>query len=347
MAGRPPEELIERFVEDSFKLDSYGLSQKYKRAISTISEWRQHCRRHLGLVVGHGPRALTVEHGEAKFTIKQPAADAIERMEKAAIALRRSAEDLDIHETEAEWEFGDLPIMLLFWGDWQLGDESVIMETFLKDKELIINTPGLFFIGMGDYKSNLKRAPFKSSETDILPPGWQDMLVLRYAQELKGKALGWLTGCHDMFELRTDTDFVARIAELSEAKHLWHQATFNLLFPGAVYTGVARHKAGRESGLNTTNAQRALYENHGNPDIVALAHKHFAELHHKGKYDKTSETVWVRSGSYLWKGEYGQRLGTYWTEAVFPGIILMPDREKMLPFRDFKDGLSVLEKLRA
>lgn len=288
-----------------------------------------------------------VTHEDVVMHLKQPREQAIGEIERAVIALAKAGEDMEIKEIEVALEFS-APAMIVFWGDWHIGDKACLLQKLLDDKEVILTTEGVYFIGMGDYRCNLTRAPFRSSNREILPPGWQDMLALRYAEELRGKALGWLAGCHDFWQVvQGDVDFLPLLCERSEAHHLWHQAIVNLEFPNARYRGVVRHKASRESNINTTNAQRAMYERWGNPDFVALGHKHYGDLQFKGKADKCGETAWVRSGTYLWMGEWSQRLGDYFTEAVFPGIVFWAGGEKMMPFRDFKDGLPLLKQLRA
>jgi len=45
LAGRIPNELIERFLSDCGKLDTYELAQRYHKSQSTIREWKQQLRR--------------------------------------------------------------------------------------------------------------------------------------------------------------------------------------------------------------------------------------------------------------------------------------------------------------
>jgi hypothetical protein len=346
MAGRCPDHLVEQFAADTHLYTSRELCEKYQRSNSCICDWRKDVGDR-GFDVAFGPDRTIVQHGDVQFDVIHPGDNTIQDIEAALITLRRAGRKREIREAEAVFTFGSKPVMIVPWGDWHIGEKAMVLEQFQADKALIMETDGVFFIGMGDYKCNQGRAPFKAVNQELLPPGWQDMLVLGYAQELKGKALGWLIGCHDYWELHlSDRDFVSVMCERSEAKHLWHQAQVSLVFDGVVYQGIVRHKARRESILNTTNAQRAVYETWNNPDFVAIAHKHFADLQHKGKADKIGETVWVRSGCYVFRDEYGQRLGDYETEAIYPGIIFMPNQPKMVPFRNFKDGLAELTALR-
>jgi hypothetical protein len=343
MAGRPPDRILHEFVRDSHALTSKELCQKYRRAASTISEWRQYCRG-IDLEIGYGPKSVTVTQADVEFDLPDSEGD-LEAIESALLAMNRAALGLRrSREPNAVFRFSDTPVMIVFWGDWHIGSGD--LSLFLEDLQIIITTPGIKFIGMGDYKSNLLNATFRTLNADLVTPGFQDFLIIkRYAPQLRETALGYLIGCHDYWDLFHNRDFVGDLAQESMAKHLGHFAYLELLFPDASYRGIAQHKPRRESGLNTTNAQRALYENEGNPDFIAVAHKHFADLEIKERRDG-GETVWIRSGSYLIQDEYGQRIGGYWGEPIFPGIIFLPDREQMLPYRDFKQGLPRLSLLR-
>jgi predicted phosphodiesterase len=60
MAGSIPDELIEKFVRDSFRYSNAELAQIYQRTISTIKDWKVELRGK-GYKVGRGPDPATPE----------------------------------------------------------------------------------------------------------------------------------------------------------------------------------------------------------------------------------------------------------------------------------------------
>jgi hypothetical protein len=342
MAGKPSIDVLDVFLADSHSLTTQELALKYKRSQTTIKDWRAYCRQE-GLDVGH-IIARPVTKGEVEFDVPE-IEHSVDIIEEALLANARAQKALyAVKEEDVLFKFGNMPVMITFWGDWHVGQAG--LELFLADLELVSEQDGVYTIGMGDYKGNMARAPFRTTDGELIRPGWQDRLLAeRYMPATKEFMLGLLVGCHDHWDLSHDVEFMEVLCKAACAKHLWHQSTVELIFDNAGYRGVVRHKARRESSLNTTNPQRAIYENYGYPDFIAIAHKHFADLKVQPRTDK-GETVWVRSGSYLDLDEYAQRLVGQGGEAVFPGIIFLPDQEQMIPYRDFKLGLARLQTLR-
>ena len=54
MPGRPPDDLVWEFAQDTFTLTTDGLARKYNIAERTVRDWRLHCKRQLSLQVGYG-----------------------------------------------------------------------------------------------------------------------------------------------------------------------------------------------------------------------------------------------------------------------------------------------------
>lgn len=345
MAGRPSEEILEGFIQDSHALTTEELCGKYHRAKSTISEWRQYARAK-GHDVGLGPSPTTVYQEDVEFDLPFEE-DALEGIQDALTAMGKATRLTSRRkEAHATFRFEAMPVMVVFWGDWHIGGEGDL-ELFLGDLEILTSTPGVKVVGMGDYKHNVSRAPFVLDIVDLIRPGWQDALIVRrYMPMLTGHVLGLLMGNHDFWDHRHDVPFIEEACRACQAKYLWHQCKLEFIFPSAVYEGIVRHKPRRESSLNTTNAQRALYENQGNPDFIAVAHRHYADLHQKRRTDG-GQTIWLRSGTYSPSDEYTQRVIGHEGDTIFPGIIFLPDRALMLPYWDFKQGLPRLSLLRS
>ncbi len=264
-------------------------------------------------------------------------------MVKATIAKTR----LSTQQTDARLTINEqAPVGLIFTGDWHIGCDGTDYAQLEHDIDVWRNTPGLYTIGMGDYKDNyVTGAPPGGGFHASAPPGVQSQLVFFQAMKLKDKALAWCKGCHDDWDERqTNRDFIQELAEKTDAINLWHGGVLYITLGSEVYKVAARHKFPFASNLNTTNSQRQLFHSVGGADIVAIGHLHYNDL--QMKTQSGIRTVWFRSGSYKVGDEYGQKIGGYAGEPIQPMAILLPDQHKVIAYPDYRDGLDHLALLR-
>lgn len=265
--------------------------------------------------------------------------EALKRVNKCALACdtKQTTATIRINETK--------PIAIAFWGDWHKGAIGIDYDQFDADKEIIRDTDGLYFGGGGDYKDNYHAIKMSSTSDQIAPPGMQDLLVKHDFEDVGHKCL-WITrGCHDDWDHQTDDrDFVSELCHIADAVNLWHGGIITLQFGTQKYKIMHRHKYKNESALNTTNAQRNMANDFGLCDVYALAHKHYADMHHTKRMG--ADVAYLRSGSYKRYDEYGQKLAGYEAELAVPVVIFFPDAHRMMPFKKLKDGIEILRLLR-
>lgn len=239
----------------------------------------------------------------------------------------------------------DKPILLNLWGDWHLGAKGVDYKQHDEDEELINETEGSYFIGMGDYKDNGNGFVIpQSPQENTISTDMQDKIVERKFQRTADKWLAVIRGCHDDWDKRNaNKDFVQNLCDITNSINLWHGGIVNLSVGDAEYRIGVRHKYKNESGLNTTNTQRSFVNEFGQCDIVGVGHKHFCEVHHLSRMGE--ETVYMRSGTYKLYDEYGQKLAGYEGAYGVPSCILYPDKKLIIPFRDLKNAVKVFRGL--
>lgn len=266
--------------------------------------------------------------------------DAMVKATAAKHRLSTQQTDAQIHIDEAK------PIGLVFTGDWHIGCDGTDYAQLEQDTTTWAETPGLYIVGMGDYKDNyVTGSPPGGAFHASAPPDVQSKLVFWIAEKLKAKALAWCKGCHDDWDERqTNRDFVQELAERTDAVNLWHGGILYLTVGSETYKVAARHKYPFASALNTTNSQRNLFNNIGGADVVAIGHLHYNDMQMKTVAGQ--RTVWFRSGSYKVLDEYGQKLGGYSGEPIQPMAILFPDTHKIIAYPDYRDGLDHLRFLR-
>jgi hypothetical protein len=264
--------------------------------------------------------------------------------------LNQSITDMDTKQTKTTIRLsGDKPIGIAHWGDWHLGAQGIAYESFERDKQDIIGTDGVFFIGMGDYKENQKPTVISSgTHEQIATTDLQDKLVVNFMSELNSKALALIRGCHDDWDMRINKyDFVEHLCsrDVADCVNLWHGGEINIELGEQSYKINARHKSKGNSDLNTTNPQRRLLDEKGIADVFAVAHLHYPDLGNPRRQSR--DVVYLRSGSYKKYDEYGQKINGYEGHEGVPLLIYFPDRHEVLPFRNLQRGLECLTYLRS
>lgn len=267
----------------------------------------------------------------------------VEDLINKTIALQCSIDNMSTKQTKLSLAIKDnKPIGIGFWSDWHLGAKGTDHLQWKKDVDIINHLKGFYYFGNGDY-CNLAINNNNQGEhfDEILKPE-QQILMARYGLErTKDKALGLVRGCHpDRIYSLTGTDLMEDFCGVAECANLWHGAEVKLQVGDIEYELRIRHKAPSESPINTTNAQRKQCERHGEADIVALAHLHYPDVEHRPFQGR--DAIFLRSGTYKYWDEFGQKLdglkGTY----GIPMVVLYPKEKRMVAFKDFDMGIKFL-----
>ena len=294
-------------------------------------------------------RARKARKGNIEYEDKrsEPTEAEISQLYSALINLDTAISNTDTKQTKTTFRIDDnKPIGICHWGDWHFYCRGGDYKQFDKDKKAILDTEGLYFIGMGDYKDNhLPTVHPNGVFEQIATPGIQDLLVKSIFEEVGEKCIAIIRGCHDDWDKRMgDKDFVATLCSASNAVNLWHGGGLNLKLGDQAYKIRARHKYKFESGLNTTNSQRRLLDMFGPADVIAVAHKHFPDFQTLDRMGQ--KVVYLRSGSYKAYDELGQKLAGYVGHWGVPMCVYYPDKHKITPFPDLYEGITYLNAVR-
>jgi hypothetical protein len=343
-----PAEIIEPFTHDYQNLSYRQLAKKYGKGEGTVRRWATE-------VLKLPPRQISRKGENGEVLLPMPKSNdpvAVKDMLRNLIALQKSQHNLSDVVSDISISINtDKPIGVLFWGDWHLGGYGTDHEEFLRVLEAAQGTPGLYVIGMGDYKDNMGSSPHKDKgahNEEILRPSMQDKLVADAVKELKDKFLVLLRGCHDDWDHQSsDRDFVSYLSEMAGCANMGHGGALHLSVgpegEGNEYILRLRHVYPFKSSTNPGNPQRKQVDMQGESDIVAHAHLHFAHIDQSVKAGR--EWIGIRSGSHKVIDEYGQKLAGWEGMQRFPMVILSPGTQKkeMIPFWDFKQGLALLK----
>jgi hypothetical protein len=273
-------------------------------------------------------------------------------VEHASMLRAKSAKRTD----ETEWFAPDdgLPVGLLCDGDWHCGAHGVAYDALDQRLALLRDTDGLYGVGMGDYHEGVsihsKAAPALYSGCYNSGDEQEERVMMRLRTPGSGKWIVLTKGNHDAW--------VERHAGLSRTERLAREIGVEHFGEGGgtIYANVGeqryvigvRHNHSGNSQLNTSNAQRRMVDSWLSWDTLhaaVLAHFHFNDLHVAPRHGK--RCIYLRSGTYKIYDSYAKG-GGFYPEMGSPLLILLPDEEKILPYRgdDLDYGLKMLAQLR-
>jgi UDP-2,3-diacylglucosamine pyrophosphatase LpxH len=262
-------------------------------------------------------------------------------------SAQKKLQEFDDRQTEVTIRIeDDKPIGLLFSGDWHVGGLYTDHEAMRRDFACFNDTDGLYVIGMGDYADNyITRSHAGGMFEQIINADKQREIVEHFIDQLADKLLVLIKGNHDNWELKeTGEDFVKYLARKVSVPYLWYGGEITLQHGEAEYKIHAHHSYRFNSSLNTTNSQRHLFGS-THADIIALGHLHYNETHAKTSGGK--DTIWIRTGSYKLTDDYSQWIGGLKSDPRSPMVVIYPDAKRVIPFRDYRDGIEYLKMVRA
>lgn len=334
-----------------------GILDWHKRAIEikkenpklTNAELTEKLNSEFDEAIGYEAVRKYMLRSKGKITFedkKEFTVDDIDEYAKKVHELQKAMDKLNTKQVKATFSIDDdKPVAIAHWGDWHEGALGVNYDRLEADTEIIANTDGLYWIGMGDYKDNYLTGGHPGAQYEqIIQPGMQDLLVKRRMERTADNCIALVRGCHDDWDKKTgDKDFLTSMCEVTNAINLWHGGDLYIKFGQCDYHWKVRHKYKYESTLNLENAMRRIMEMQGPCDVAASAHLHnpyFMERHLMGEF-----RIMLRSGSYKIWDEFGQKLAGYKGKAGVPVIIIFPDSKRMIPLM-LEEAIPVLKALR-
>lgn len=248
-----------------------------------------------------------------------------------------------------------LPIGVCFTGDWHLGGGGVDVRRLQRDLDLIGQTDGLYAIGMGDYVDGVsihsKAVSALYDPSAVGARGLQNSMALIVARKALGKWLAIIDGNHDAWSERHAAIGSTRDFAKALGAQYFHQGggSVHLTVGDQFYNIAVRHNAPGASRLNTSNAQRRMFDewpDWHNADVITLAHFHFNDMHQPPR--KGGSCAYLRSGTYKLRDPYAAN-GGFTPEAGVPMVLLYPDTKRVIPFRgdQFDEALHFLADARA
>jgi hypothetical protein len=282
---------------------------------------------------------------------EEPSDELIERIFEYAQRISDIGENLAPSARITSRTFPEmLPIGVCYTGDWHLGGGGVDVRQLQRDIETIGTTDGLYAVGMGDYVDGVsihsKAVSALYDPSAVGARGLQNSMALIVARKAMGKWLAIIDGNHDAWSERHAAIGSTRDFAKALGAQYFHQGggSIHLTVGTQHYNLAVRHNAPGHSRLNTTNAQRRMFDEWPdwiNADAITLAHFHFNDMHQPSR--KGGEVAYLRSGTYKLRDPYAAN-GGFTPEWGVPMVILYPDRKEVFPVKGnkFETGLRIL-----
>jgi hypothetical protein len=255
-------------------------------------------------------------------------------------------------QRQTEWTAppGNLPVGIVFTGDWHLGSAGVDSAALDSSLATIRKTPGLYAVGMGDYEEGV--TVYEKARSSLYTgaynnPEAQKMAVRLRAKQLRGRWLAWLEGNHDGMRARHtgEAPFPQTLARELGCPHFGEGG-------GTIYAhvGSQRYAIGvrHHFGSKAASVPRRMMDEWPEWErlhVAVLGHLHFNEVQ---RVSRNGGRCWgLRCGTFKINDEYADRNG-FRPELGTPMVILLPDVERVLAFAgdDFDLGVESLATLR-
>ena len=239
-----------------------------------------------------------------------------------------------------------LPIGIIETADWQLGQFGVDYSSFENDMNIIQNEPGVYVNGGGDTIYNIIQASKMGSSHNQVPISVQKGLCVLTLKKLLKKLLTLKTGNHEYFDaILTGEDWLGEKAKTLKIIYIKHGGRINYHVGDMVYSEFAIHKGRFNSSFNQTHSNKQYQRLHAPwARIITIEHLHIASVE-SYRYDGR-ECVAIRPGTYAVWDDYALQNGFYGAHVSNPMVILFPDRDQLVAFKDMHEGIKYLRTVR-
>lgn len=240
-----------------------------------------------------------------------------------------------------------LPIGVVITADWQLGQFGVDYDSFSRDCNIWETEPGLHIMVGGDGYQNIIEESKIGSAHSQMPISPQKGLYVLTLKKLQQKILCIGTGNHNYWSaLKTGEDWDNEIARKLKLVYTKHFAVINLKVGSMLYSILRIHKAKFESSFNLTHAAKQNQRIHF-PDarIVVIEHKHTGAME-QYRYNER-ECIAARPGTYAVYDDFAMREGFFGAHVCNPTVVLYPNEDRLVGFKDMDDALIYLRAARS
>lgn len=238
----------------------------------------------------------------------------------------------------------DRPILRVLTADWQLGAFGFDYQAFKKDIDTLYNENLKVNIGGDGYQNIIQPSKMGSSHNQA-PISVQKAAYVLTLEHLAGKIDTIRTGNHNYWTtLLEGEDWDREITRKLKLLYMKHWGMVYYKVGDMVYPWLMLHQATFHSNFNLTHTckqQQRMY--YPRARIVTVEHRHVAAIE-QYQYDG-KECIAIRPGTYHTYDDYAQQMGFFGSHVCNPAIVMYPDRDKLVGFKDMYDGIQYMKSL--
>jgi len=237
------------------------------------------------------------------------------------------------------------PIARAVIADPHLGMFGVDLASFQEDVYYIRDEPLLKVNIGGDFYHNIVQPSKMGSGHNQTPISVQKGLTVLTYKMLQDSIDTVRTGNHNYWDtLLTGEDWDMEITRKLRLVYLKHYAVVYYKVGKMVYPWLMLHKSRYNSSFNLThNCKQNQRLHFPEARVVVAEHQHVAAIEQYNYNEK--ECVAIRPGTYAVYDDYAQQNGYFGSHVSNPAVVMFPNEDKIVGFKDMRDAVTFLRGL--
>lgn len=232
--------------------------------------------------------------------------------------------------------------VIIFSADWHLGSLSCSYSEFQKNIELILNTPQVYMITVGDLIDNFRRFNALQPVLSQIANPRDQILILRSILNEFWQKKKWIAACWGNHDVQRDEEIYGQSVVKDELnKNLVYfngKGILNLLVGKQKYIIRMSHSFKGNSIYNQLHsAMREMRFQYPDADIFVSAHKHQPAI--ANTYEFGQRKCFIRTGSFELDSGYSKR---FWAPGIIgvPAVVLRSDRHDVFVYPSLEELLK-------
>jgi len=237
------------------------------------------------------------------------------------------------------------PVVRGVSADWHLGMFGVDLASFKADTYYIRDEPLIKINTGADAYHNIIQPSKMGSGHNQTPISVQKGLYVLTLEMLKDKIDTIRTGNHNYWDaLQTGEDWDMEITRKIKLVYLKHYAVVYYKVGKMVYPWLMMHKSRYNSSFNLThNCKQNQRIYHPDARVVIAEHQHVAAVEQYRYNEK--ECIAIRPGTYAVYDDYAQQNGYFGAHVCNPAVVMFPNEDKLVGFKDMRDAVTYVKGL--
>lgn len=241
----------------------------------------------------------------------------------------------------------DKPVVRVATSDWHLGMFGVDLDSFQEDIEFMVSVRQMlkerFGVNIGgDGYHNIIQPSKMGSGHNQTPISIQKGVYFLTLEKLEEAIDTIRTGNHNYWAAMLEgEDWDMEIARKIKLLYMKHFGVVHYKVGNYVYPWLMLHKGRFNSSFNLTHTCKQYQRmNFPRARVVVTEHQHLAAIEQYRYDDK--ECIAIRPGTYAVWDDWAQQNGCFGAHISNPAVVMYPDQDKLIGFKDMRDAVVYL-----